>query len=427
MADTFTRGPYQQDPFDHIIAIHFPHGNNAITKLDFVNNRYMVKGKTQALADVVVEPEYRVAQGLDTRGRDDADAVEIVRPPRTAHLRNKVDPPTKTNPGALNEFLFLGGTVVAEFDTLDFGAAYDLISGYDPPRGYNRFYPIMEWRDTEADRYFSVTNAEVYVLESPLIPAYDETVHHPFSKVHDVAYYDTGCTTEAELNALFDSAQVGHPIHYFPSPSVFAFGTYWVDGAALDGAGITKGTGPYYLWHDDRGFDVQLSPTQPDDNLVIVHHNEVPAVDYFKAVPDLAVFEQGDYPVTGRSIGANVNDPIGGPGTPVTNGGLSTGYGRTRIAITATGIKLAASINGGPAVIIGGDSLFGIPQVPPDFHTYFPAGDRYKVIMALEGFMRCIWLFRKPKANDLLHLMSAVQPLPAATSPKWTKPPGQDQ
>lgn len=82
--------------------------NDDITKLDFVNDKYMVRGRYQRREDVISNTGY-VIPGADT-GLFSQDYIL---------LKNKTDVPTRSHPGALNEFAKLDYTLVVEFDLAD--------------------------------------------------------------------------------------------------------------------------------------------------------------------------------------------------------------------------------------------------------------------------------------------------------------------
>jgi hypothetical protein len=116
---------YQLAPWNHIVAVHWPRKKNDVTKLDFVNDRYKVRGKIQAIDEVISNPEYRIADG-DYAGLDLADGLRSVPThpldipaSRAVYLKNKTPTPDKDNPGALNEFTFLNYTIVWEGDVID--------------------------------------------------------------------------------------------------------------------------------------------------------------------------------------------------------------------------------------------------------------------------------------------------------------------
>jgi hypothetical protein len=140
---------YVIGPFKFLVEVKFP---DPITKLDFVNNRYQVKGKKQILAQVLDDGSrdpprtdgqvydatqwLKPGKGLDLRGRKDFSLsgtaeADILFPPLQARLKNRETVPTKANPGALNEFTFLDYTIVLEFDWFDRKPVMEDRAGYN--------------------------------------------------------------------------------------------------------------------------------------------------------------------------------------------------------------------------------------------------------------------------------------------------------
>jgi hypothetical protein len=448
------RGPYQQDPFTHIVAIHFP---SDFTKLDFVNNRYMVRNKDQSLGDVIQagQVSYRTSDGLDLRGQVDGAPDPLVFP-RIAYLRNKTATPDKANPGALNEALFLKSTFVLEFDYYDYEALIAALPGYDG-QGFDRWFEILKSaKSTDLDQEFSVITTESETTIAA-IPPHDVVTHYPYvigplPIMTEEEWYDGGSDAEA-VNDMFKDSE-GNQI-LIPLTVLRSDGTIFVYGPSFVDAGIAPPGTAYHIWtapdpvtggsYADAsspdavtvgGVVGLMSVGQPGDYIKTFHDPGRDAETYSKWVPALGAWDRHysagwNY---GRTVGAapNVSD------TPISDNELPAPAGRVRIAITVTASGMIASINGSnPVFSSGGAPSFAIPRKPPmvglSRPAYFPntdggsPTDNYKVTMNAPIIMRCIWLFRRPRKVSELKAMSTIAPLPGAASPKWTKPPGQDQ
>lgn len=101
------------DTFAWISLVDF---GDDLTKLDFVHNRYMVRGYAQKLEAVINQPDFRVPDvGLDLTLPEGVGS-------NIAGLKNHTSVPTRRHPGALNEFSRLNYTLVIEFDQVDLHA-----------------------------------------------------------------------------------------------------------------------------------------------------------------------------------------------------------------------------------------------------------------------------------------------------------------
>lgn len=442
------RGPYQLDPFDHIVAIHFPHGPKAITKLDFVNNKYKVRGRSQSLEDVIgdegpghqpaaTQQSYRTSAGLDLL-RYDSFGLTIGQ--KKAFLKNKVAVPTKLDPGALNEFLFLNSTMVIEFDWIDVPKILNLQgAGGGFPSGVDVNYEILSSVNVGAGEFFTVGTAELQQFVAG-VPAHDVVDTVPYNK-YAGPYYSTGFSDPAAADAAFDAFNGPAGPHGTIGEYFMLDGMVYAHANAFTAIGYPFSEPAAWLWFSGFAADFIFAIDKPADLVFTTHVEEIPDGEPYTMVPNLAVYElgAGSPPIDGRIIGA-VADPNGSYAPMIDSGSsaqLPAPYGRVRIAVTMRAEKLIASVNGGDPVSMTHAPLFSTPRVPPEGKSYFeaktlggvtsPLYRNYEVYFNLPGIVRCVWLFRKPKPDNQLKTMSVVQPLPARNSPKWDNPPGGDQ
>lgn len=407
MADGPNRGPYQQDPFTHIIEIHFPSGE--VTKLDFVKNKYKVKGQLQNRDEVIDHPEWRIdASGLDLRGSED-----LLAPPRMAKLINKTGGPSATVRGALNEFTFLDYTIVLEFEWYDRKSAYYAAHPEYVPSpetgamGFNEhdiFFASHE--DDEIDR---LNTFEMIQSNTPeLVDGVNPTTFYGDDFDGWVPYItdpDTGVveTWKREYSYAYEISSVepgpvpmldgtGFPIQFFDGPEPpFAFGQPppW---------GVSRTT----VWEQDP-------------------YTAYPVDDAF-----VAYDRTGDISSDHRIVptGASLDPDFANRWT----GGADLPFGINRVAMTVSAGKIVVSVNHGDPFSITAGSKFTVPRVPADLLAWFEtATTPWKFMFNATMHLRCVWLFRTKKPDSALKAMSEVKPLPEANSPKWDKPPGQDQ
>lgn len=395
------------DPWTYPIAVHWSRG---ITKLDFVHDHYMVRGKIQGRADVLGDTHGTIrdaeeqrswvtlGQGLDLRTFDSGG--DISANARRAYLRNKTAEPDRDNPGALNEFLRLGYTVVIEFDWVDIPAALAASNPGAYGNGVDAVYDIM----TSADRL----NTELLVLSS----------------------------VERLIEYTSDTTTIWHGYwHYvdngFPQGSEeVRYTAVWVDEIA-DPSGEYSGRGdPAY------GYAPFWAPWRPADESWS-NTGSVTEQDYVM-VPQVSAYEwdQATTRINGRIIGA-MPDVYNDSTVPmqVADAGvrLAAPFGRVRMAVTATKNRLAASVNGGDPIQLQRPPLFTMPRPYPTDEsgiqlTYFPIGNdpnfptlqkTYEVFFHLPGFVRCVWLYREPRLPSQLKKLSVIRPLVEPDHPAW--------
>lgn len=405
------------DMFTDIIAVHWP--DNIITKLDFVGNKYMVRGKIQELTDVLGGPlpEYeaeqqgwRTADGLDLRhfghvyGELDGS--------KTAWLKNKVYPPTKNNPGALNEFLFADGTFVIEWDWGDVYTSINQFGGF--PDGWDVYWSLFRSNDTYGEGNEWQVGTNEYVMRV------------------DPGGYGWVGQWYWEFTEISPFGGVG-------VPGVFS-ATFRTQGTVTSDFGGALPPGPYSIQAD------------PDDHLVYIFRSGSPAPEYgtyFGEIPQRDILapaaEVGTYERTGHASFRTVGmEPRFYSPTfvPIATGDLPAPYGRNRLAMNIDGKLMATSINGGPVRqtetdtillnrkprVVDGKRLlyFDEPLLEGTGadDTLFP---RWQVSMQIPGIIRCIWWYRLPRkkwnfprtADDVLRPLSTVRALTPPDSPKW--------
>lgn len=397
------------DMFTTLIAVHWP--ENDITKLDFVGNRYMVRGKDQDFEDVLgdeaenmdsgwtpgaTQRSWRTEDGLDLRMYDD---FGLSTGAKKAYIKNKIPEPTKKTPGALNEFLFLNSTVVMEFDWVDVVAAIREQSGPGSfPDGWDAIYDVMTNAAVADDQYLTLTNTEKQLDRDGLVIA---------SMFWSYSYTGASYIDEA-----------GVEFRQYVAVSHFEIGTEADWGGAVPAPGW--GTDPFYN---------NFFPNVETAWYIFGSPPEGP----YTIQPELALYELGDDspPIDGRIIGAHPDIEVGSY-APMTSGDgtLQAPYGRVRIAFNYGPKTLAASVNGGDVVSLPGDPLF--TRQPPMNETgtdrlkYFPVEDylggnfrTYEVFWSFPGIVRCVWLYRKRKKDKALKALSVIRDLTPPDSPKW--------
>lgn len=407
------------DPWSYPVAIHWGGG---ITKLDFVGNRYMVQGQDQELADVLGEATrgmtqaqqlaYRTSVGLDLREPDSVFHLPVN--PRRAFLKNKVNPPTKKDPGALNEFLYLGGTIVTEIDLVDVRGEFAKVGSDIGP------YPVVHELLTHF-RTDAGDNWQFFQIATPL-----EVVTTGAEPAKMATGTWTWSLNESETfwvahNSYMDPGGGYEPGDAPPPPPPYSVQFY---GGALS-----------IEYDRDTG-----QPEQPPTETVTwearpAYEGEID----FDATHNITAFEETwfDQIVWGRMVGATPDTQYGNDESPITNGALPGQWGRMRIAVTVTKGALAASVNGSNPVVVRANPLFPIPLVPPiDPETgkpraYFPIEDAtgpyssgrktYEIMMNFSGIVRCMWLYRKPKNLTELKSLSVVRPLTPPDHPAWKR------
>lgn len=463
MAGEDGHGPYQQDPFTHIVEIHFPGG---ITKLDFVHGRYMVQGLAQnfdevlgddlssggiTLRDGATQRGWRVDNvGLDLRETDGSGRYTEVK--GQAFLKNKTATPDKKNPGALNETLRNNYTLVLEFDWEDVLGHLQAESpgGFDD--GFDVLYDIMYNVNRLTEEGLTISNAELIGFVEG-IPAHDVTTTVNYFPVGGPGpYYDTGFTDASEAADFYfnyNPEVAGSIVNY---KIKWDTGTIWMPAENFDLVGAPYGAGPATLYTDSLspgGFDPDtgypygevLSETLPPPHVTVDH---IPAIedDYpYTITPELAVFETNSAStmINGRIVGA-APDAMFETRAPITDGNLPAPYGRIRLAMTIDGNRLAASVNGGAVAGMTAPALFSRPysagtgsdgkpieyyKIEPD--PSHPFQKTYEAYFSFVGIVRCMWISRKKYKDADLIRMSQIKPLPLATDPKWKKMAGFDQ
>lgn len=393
--------PIALDPFTDIVAVHWP--TKGITKLDFVGNRYMVRGLDQELADVLgddlpnaidpslppyhdgsVQRSWRTADGLDLRQYDD---FGLRTAGNKAYLKNKTATPDKKNPGALNEFLFIDGTVVMEFDWVDIVAALREQSPGGFADGFDVAYEIFTNANQVTGEFLTLGNAELMQQG----------------------------TTATYSNGSWQFPSAGGDLY---GPPVLH---YEVDPP--------PGFLPPRPLAIPEGQTLRFDFPPPDELFVVyAEYTDQP----FTIVPELALYETGadSPPIDGRVLGGRPDD-ISGSIAPLTNGTLPAPYGRVRVAFTVNGTQMIASVNGGNPVILKGPALF--TREPPlndagtSQLTYFPifpnpdapTRKNYEAYFGFPGVVRCVWLYREQKTPASLKTLSVVKTLTPPDDPKW--------
>jgi hypothetical protein len=456
---TSGRGPYPVHPFAQVLQINFP-ALTDITKLDFVNNRYMVRGKTQLLTEVLgdelppsriaaTQQSWRGSNGLDLRELDGGGFLETV--PRTAYLTNKVYPPTTENPGALNEFLRFDYTLIIEFDWEDIVAAREAAAPGSVPNGVDIVYEIFTAADQVNFDYVTLSNTELPQYEPGFEPS-DTTATFTFTQVEPPGftwevgpYYDTGQTDKTAAASYFvhyndpDGPAVVGVVFYQDLIS----GSVWARQADFDVGGIPYGAGPNFFWvansdtpgayYGDEFGNPIFSPTQPPDKVVTIEGGDgLPSDEPYTIVPELAVYETNfSGPIDGRILGGHPDTANSTP-VPIRNGAILAPYGRVRAAVTLASGGMAVSVNGQPPVAVTAPTIFTMPRPYPSGQEYYTiatvgAFKTLEFYFTFPGLVRCVWLTRTKRFGLDLQKMSKVQPLPPSNSAKWVKLPGQDQ
>lgn len=419
MADN--HGPYQQDPFTHIVEIHFPAG--LITKLDFVGNRYMVRGVDQELEDVLGGPlpEYaaeqvgwRTSAGLDLRHL--GSTYGELDGAKTAWLKNKVYPPTKEEPGALNEFLFADGTFVIEWDYGDVYTEINQFGGF--PDGWDAYYSLFRSFDTYGEGHEWQVGTNEYVFGED--DGYHGQVGQWYWQFNEVSPFTFSATFRTEGTVTSDfgdalppgpySAQaspIDHLVHMTrvgsPNPE---YGSYFGDVAQRDMLSTHASVGVYERRGQATFRSVGMEPRFYSDALVPITTNELPAP--FSPPPDDPPF-----------------------------------LVRNRLAMNIDGTMIAVSINGGLVKMVSGSSVlsFRTPENGTDgkpllyFKEPLEEGTnpeeyflpRWQVTMQIPGIIRCIWWYRLPKKKwdppqtmqGVLGALSTVKPLTPPTAANW--------
>ena len=402
--------PLGLDPWTDIVAVHWSPGGD--TKLDFYNKKYMVRGKIQLLADVLgVDFDFNSA--LSQRALVTADVLDLRRysgghlliAPSTAWLKNKTTTPSKTNPGALNEFLRMDWTMVMEFDWPDIYTEVNWAGGF--PEGLDvsyQFFGIEEYLDTSNRRVLNIANAESKQAVGTISLVNAGAWHYP-------------------LNTPSDGI---NPPTWGPA--------VWVPGSSPDGVGFPRplqGEGIIFPWW-----------TQPPDE-PFTTADTVGDIDY-TIEPAVAVYETtyDDGYINGRMVGAAADaetftlDPF----VPSGAGVLPIPYGRNRVAVTISSSKLEVSVNGRDAIKAAGTPLITSPRAGASgsgSDWYYPISYTFPELSLTQDqnlealfnaplVVRCVWLTRTKRSAAALKQMSVVRPLPLAASDYWPKMPDKD-
>lgn len=401
------RGPYQLDPWQSIVAVHFPKGDQP-TKLDFVGNRYMVRGQDQELAEVIGSPHHDAeAQlacevpgvGLDLR---QYNSFGVQASGKTVYFRNKTDKPDKTNPGALNELLRHDYSLVVEW------AWFDVLEELNrqSPGGFTHWdavYPLLQTQGNVDDTFFVISNAE--------------KVMPPEEGVYQTAAWDYHMLRDnGDGTGLFVCNLVDMPV------------------------GAEGFTPPPPSWGSGDGSTFIAPLGAPNDEVFIVPGTSATfypySVDASVCAYELPVGSSSDDQIGGRLVGA-WPDYLNDTGVPMANGQLPAPQGTAfdltinRMAVTVDGDRLVAAVNGTGLVELEQPATFSRPYpTDPDTgitSTYYPIEpmdgapwmNTYEALTSLPGIIRCIWIYRKKKSNEQLLELSKVKPLTPPTDPKW--------
>lgn len=395
------------DMFTTLIAVHWP--DNEITKLDFVGDRYMVRGKDQDLdevlgdelsspghrADGATQRSWRTVEGLDLRSYNEF-GLTIAQ--NKAFLKNKIPVPTKKNPGALNEFLYLSSTLVIEFDWIDVVATMNAQTGGGFPDGIDVLYEMFMSADRTNDRYFNMTNC-----------VKQGTGTGTFLGSHAWEFPATGNSMVNEGGITL--YEWGPPVSTGLDESEWPY----------------PPPGPLACNIGETTFAVIQPAPEPYTFRGSPHEGP------YTIIPELSVHEwDGDAPpIDGRIVGG-MPDPNGSY-NPMSPGGgpLPAPYGRHRIAMTMDDDHIAVCLDGGPIIKLGGVPLFDMPREPPvdtsgvAHYKYFPITEistthkSYEAYFSFPGIVRCVWLYRKKKKDKELRKFSTVRTLTPPDSPKW--------
>lgn len=114
------------DMFSEITLVNWGY---LFTKLDFVNNRYMVRGRNQRLEHVCTIPDQRSTRGLKGGSAVNPDSGHY----ETVGLKNRIDVPYPKKPGALNEACRLDYTIIVDFEYIPPPAESQPTPNYDTP------------------------------------------------------------------------------------------------------------------------------------------------------------------------------------------------------------------------------------------------------------------------------------------------------
>lgn len=400
------------DPFTDIIAVHWPDDTTDITKLDFVGNKYMVRGKfqnfDQVLGDDLIGPDghtvfrdgaeqrsWRTAAGLDLRL---FDSFGLSTGARRAYLKNKTEEPNKKNPGALNEFLRHDYTIVVEWDHEDVVAALNAQSPGGYPDGQDLAYEYFTTADQVAEHYFTIGNAEKVGPTTAL--------GLTFGSWHwDVMIHDN----------IFDGDRLVEDALWAP-PTVELPGTVPVGYIPPEPA-IGPSNQPvhsYYKPVDEHFLIYETLTNQP-----LTMSPYMAAYEWSGAAP----------PIDGRMIGAKP-DVFNGSYAPFSNDTLPAPFGRMRMAMTVDNGRLIASINGSNPTIVPGLPLFARPY-SVDFlgnslgyykvqvDSAHPFQKTFEAYFNFPGIVRCVWLYRKKKKDKALKSLSTVRPLTPPGAKNW--------
>lgn len=405
------------DPFTDIIAVHWPDDATDITKLDFVGDRYMVRGKDQDLADVLGVDfpdnfiELSAADQRLLRGPEGLNLIKeqsdgtLNRLPYKAWLRDKYTEPNKKHPGARQEFLKFNYTIVMEYDSIDFSGRI-VSEGNAPDDGSGG-----------VDLWFDLFGVEQRADLSGVAPGLRLTTTSRFYWVTDTVPTDA-------FEAVWHYRSLG--------------GDMYQAELQLNGAVIPPGYSPPPPKYGYAPFSLQPAPL--DDFLQYFVLAQGPA---FLPTPSVALNERAATAAEGRIIGAYPDngtyiDSFSSRVLTGNDGGiLQSPYGRNRIAFTVTGAKMVASINGSdPFRLEVPSPILTMPRpYPPDpsgvgHLKYYPieyihegfsntAHQNLEVFFSSHIKVRCVWLYRKPKVDKKLKGLSTVKPLTPPDSKKW--------
>lgn len=434
------------DPFTDIVAVSW---GDLVTKLDFVNHRYKVRGRLQNINEVIDHPEYRViGQGLDLRGRTGGGVVSPIAPVRTAFLKNKAEEVTRANPGALNEFTFLNSTIVIELDWPSRYAALIAAGNYSEtswegtmfgpfPENTTHWWVAPFGPGIHPDYFFqsnyvnevglaqAIERKLVAAIEDELLPSTEDSdqwvpqTGFPLALTENsveggnVGFEWVNPLTGAHLWVHpYDAVGDGPVWYLWLHQAFYKYGTGRLTAGPYPASGIDT-LSSFYSVDNPRSGDLPygvsqiLIDNQPDEddwifrptNQIVAYSTPDAFTTFGQIAPDGAAYDSADF-------GEFYN-------------GRVTAHERIRIAINFRSDRIDFAVNGSDVISLEANAGFAFPRVPPSGRKYFKASDG--AVFGMSGYFiyRCIWLYRTQKRRADLKKLSVVRTLPAANSPLW--------
>lgn len=438
--------PYQPgaavDIFSTVVAVHWEEDK---TILDFVHDRYMVRGKMQKRAEVLEPPNVGWVQtpvsvggtlpsegwGLDLRNGVGPDGIPTDSFPRVARLRNKTAEPNRTNPGALNEFTFLDATVVIELDYFnDSDAFYATVGGFDPYDNisWNKYAIPIECRYTRTsegspDGSFFIQQAmQYYTGPEKMIITIGESDFDFWTS--DGLSYDAEGNLDAEGTFRRWDRHILYSLGGWPATTIPGEFDTPPDGSESQSSGdyvaSTGGAGPLIL----------LEGTEPPPGAFA----RGPTWDFFVTGAAAVVTKPSFAAYDGRRADVDTSrtprstapwETADGKWHPNHLGAYPAPYGRVRIAANVTAKDIAIAANGGDPVVVSRASDLQIPRLTPGApvpgnpgkrSSWFPVATGAPFFdpgaeVRFEGFIRIryVRLYRKPpRKNASLKQLSVV-------------------